>query len=656
MEEQPIGSVGNGIQSGESSSAGGPPEPAPSSPHRGKTYAGAVAPETAGPTERQKSRLRRLDKEAKKNSVISKRVDDGHVEIYGLRIPHETPLIAVELLCYRTNRTKEEGGLGAEGHFRKAFKLMWPKYEWSEWVDHLVWAWCNHRWIIVIGHQRASKTYTLAHCALLDYCAEPFETLTSMATVTFEGLKLRMWSDLLKAVETAEGFPVSTQMQIRSSTNEMRIYPLQSSRDAAEKFQIHGMAVNQSKDAEGRIRGGHAPRRRIMLDEAQNIADPIFQAVVNPMSAPDSKCVMLTNPVEKISKFGEWCEPENGWGSVTDTDLMWKLKKFKDGICLHLDGLQSPNIKANRNAFTGLLTNQNVEEIRQAHGEDSVQWWSLVRGWFPPDGMVARVFPSSVIAKGEPSLIFDFKPEMCASLDPAFEHDNCVIHFGQLGKPVFGVNRYAINCLSSQTLKLVVSQGSEPKDYQIAHLVQNECRARGIKPEHFIMDGTGGGRGVVAILQKEWSLDIQVVMYGGAATDRQLRGDNPMKCSDMYRWFVSELWFRASEYVKDGLIGGINNLDSRTKEDLYSRRYQVAQGPKGSLQVVEVKSEIKKRLGRSPDHGDAFVQFGELLVRLGTFVGNPMGGALTASSRWQKSRERVVNLAKRHTESKEYSY
>lgn len=579
------------------------------------------------------------------------------VELYGMDVPRELPRIAIEMACYRENRGPDLGGLGAEEHFRRAFRIMWPKYEWSEWVENVVSAWVNYKWIVIIGHERASKTYTTAHCCLLDYLCDPMNTLTSLATVTFEGLKLRMWSDLLRAAETCQGYPIKELLQIRSTTNEMRLCPAEASREAAEKYQIHGMAVNQSNNAEGRIRGGHAPRRRIVLDEAQNIADPIFAAVINPMSAPDAKCAMLTNPVEKVSKFGEWCEPVGGWGSVSDTDLSWPLKKFEDGICLHLDGLQSPNIKANKTVFTGLLTKENVDEVRRAHGEDSVQWWSLIRGWFPPDGMVSRVFPSSVIEKGKGELVFDFRPAMCASLDPAFEHDNCVIHFGQLGRPVFGVNRFAINCTESQVLKLTVSAGSEPKDYQIAHIVMRECKSRGIRPEHFIMDGTGGGRGVVAILQKEWSVDIQVVQYGGAATDRQLRGDNPVKCVDLYRFFVSELWFRAAECMKDGLICGLKNLSQKTEEDLYARRYSVVQGPRGSLQMVETKVEMKKRIGRSPDDGDAFVQFGELLVRLGTFVGQVSAGMPgSPRSKWEKHRQKAIATNNRVSEAKEYSY
>lgn len=577
------------------------------------------------------------------------------VELYGLLVPKGTAQIAVELMCYKNDRRPEQGGLGKHQHFVNAFKLMWPKYEWSEWVEKIVEAWCTYKWIIIIGHQRASKTYTIAHCVLLDYLADPNNTLSSMATVTFEGLTLRMWSDLMHAAESATGYDIKKILRLQSTTNKLRVYPKEAKSEAAEKFQIHGIAVTQSEDAEGRIRGGHAPRRRIVLDEAADIAKPIFEAVINPMSAPDAKCVMLTNPMERVSVFGEWCEPKDGWNAIRDTDLSWQLKKFPDGICLHLDGLQSPNIRAREDKYTGLLTQKNIDEVLSVHGMDSLQWWALVRGFFAPDGVVGKVFPSAAIDRATPNLNFDWRPMRCATLDPAFEHDQCVLHLGDLGTPIFGEKRYAINATESIEIKTTVSQGSEPKDYQIAHQVIEICKMHRVRPEHFIMDMSGGGRGVFAIIQKEWSKDVHGIDYGGAATERPLRGDSAVKCEDLYLYFVSELWFRASEYCKSGLIGGLKNLHKRTTEDLSARRYQLKRTKKGTVQVVDPKAEVKKQIGRSPDHGDAFVQFAELLERLGTRPGQQQQ-TQSQSSAWNASKENAKKAASVYNEEKEFSY
>lgn len=596
----------------------------------------------------------RATEPALKNVAPGFKVKSGMVERYGIPVPADTPMFAVELMCYRENALLLSRGARVgtpEDHFRKAFAMTWPKYEMSEWVEMMMHAFCNYKWNIVIGHERASKTFSYSHFAYLDYMADPLMTLTSMATVTFEGLKLRMWSDLMRAHETAS---MRNPFTIRNSTNELRMYATQSQGEAAMKYQIQGMAVSNSADAEGRIRGGHANRRRIFLDEAQNIAAPIFEAMINPMSAPDAKAVLLTNPVEKVSKFGEWCEPEGGWGSVMDTDLFWKTKRFADGIVLHFDGLQSPNVKAGKAIFTGLLTQENVDEVRKVHGEDSVQWWSLIRGWFPPDGMVSKIFPSSVLDMAMKDIVFDWRPMKCASLDPAFEADQCVLHLGDLAAPVFGDKRLAINCTESVHIKYSVAAGAEPKDYQLAHQVMDVCKARGVRPEHFIMDCTGGGRGVFAILQKEWSMDIHGLNYGGAATDRPLRGDNPAKCSDLFKYMVTEIWMRAAEFCRAGLIGGIKNLHENTAADLSSRRYELKPSSNGTLQVAETKVEVKKRLGRSPDDGDAFVQFGELLERLGTRPGMPH--AAVESYKWKKPQAAAIKAAAIFNEAAEFSY
>ncbi len=524
--------------------------------------------------------------------------------------------------------------------------MMWSRYEWSDWVEMLIQAWCSYKFISVIGHRRASKTFTAAHIAYLDYCANPNETLTSLATVTFEGLKLRMWGDFQRAHETAD---IRMPFNVRTSTNELRAFPSMASHEAAERFQVHGMAVQNTQDAAGRIKGGHAPRRRLFLDEAEDMADVIYDAMGNPMSAPDAKCVMLANPVEKISRFGDECEPENGWSSVSDTDLSWVTKN--GGICLHFDGLQSPNMRQSLRVFTGILTRQDVEYTRDKKGEDSVEWWSQIRGWFPPDGMVSRIFPSQIIEKGKAPIVFDFATEACATLDPAFEQDDCALHFGAKGNLRDG--RKAISGTESETFKYKASD-SNPKDHQIAYWVRDRCKAKGVAPKNFIMDRSGGGRGVFAILQKEWSREVQGIDYGGSATDRPVTSDESDKCSAIYEKFVTELWFRARVCCEEGILGGLSALNKLTADDLFSRRYTLKKKTEGTVQVAETKEEMKKRLGRSPDNGDAFTQFGELLIREGHGPGRAKKAV--SGSRWGQAKQRALKASARQSEKHEYAH
>lgn len=579
-------------------------------------------------------------------------------ELYGLRVPKGASRLAVELKCYRENRQLEKGGMGAHEHFKRAWRLAWPKYEWNEWVELLVWAWCetpagaigwpNRRIVKVIGHTRASKTYTVAHAAYLDYCAAPFETMTSLTTVTFEGLKIRMWADLMMAIETMSA---PCNFVPRSSSNEMKVLHGGESK-ADEKFIIEGFATSRTKDSAGRIQGKHAQRRRVVLDEAQELPDDIYRALANACSASDFIGFLLANPRDKNSVFGGQCEPKGGWDSVHDSDLWWQTK---DGnLCLHFDGLQSPNVKAKKVIFDYLIDSSYIEGMRasNSYGENSPEWWMYVRGFFPPDGILGTVWNESLIERAKQVILFDFKPTRCASLDPAYEHDDCVLMLADYGKQRDGQN--ALNCERSEKIQTKSGGGVEPKDYQIAHQVMARCKEEGVKPSDFIMDKTGGGRGVFAILQKEWSYEIHGIDYGGKATDRALKVGETDKCEDLFDRFVTELWFRVRAYGEEALIGGLCNVDAKTIQDLKSRLYVVRKTGTGSKQVVETKAEMKKRLGRSPDYGDAFSQFGELMARKGFHPGKRSTQGQV--DRWQASKKSAIRACRRYNEASEFSH
>lgn len=570
-------------------------------------------------------------------------------------VPFPPPPLALELRAYKDKRTVEQGGVGAHAHFKNAWRLMWPNFEWTQWVELMVYAWCKYDTIAVIGHGAAGKTYVFAHIALLDYLAEPMTTTTSLTTVTADGLKLRMWSDLNKAYETSSIYSIRP-LRVFSTSNRMNMFlNVPGDAKAHEKYLIEGMSTSKNKDAEGRIRGKHAPRKRVLLDEAEDMPDPIYNTFSNIRTDPDVKIVMLTNPREKISRCGEQCKPKGGWGMVSAEDLLWETEV--GGICIHLDGLQNPNVKAGLNKhgekkFSYMLGPKEIEAIRLSEGEDSVKWWEQVRGFPAPDGVVAKVWPSVVIDKAQPDITFDFKPIPVASLDPAFEHDDCVLDIGEMGK--LRDERTAVNMTKSHKLVAKEGPGLPTKDYQIAQQVMEICKAAGVDPQYFIMDKTGGGRGVYAQLHEKWSPDVIGINYYGAATERPLRPSETEPACDLVDRFVGELWFRARYFAEAGLIGGIQNLDSKTITDLSTRLYFNKKVTAGSVMVVETKDEMKKRLGRSPDYGDTLSQIGELMIRHGA-------GQLQkeksqgVSAKWERRKGLAIAASARFSEKKEFS-
>ncbi len=573
------------------------------------------------------------------------------IEKYGIKFPEGANALNVELACYR-DPVAFPTGQKKEFHFKNAFKIMWPTFKWNDWMELMCWAWCNYRLIVVMGHTRGSKSYGFSFFCLLDYLAAPGYTATTLTTTKFDALKTRMWGDMMRAIETSKLKDVLQEtFKTTSTQNEMTLKMRGTPAD--DKFMIQGVATDSADKSAGKIRGQHADRRRIIVDEAQDVASAIFMAFLNAMSAPDFKGALLTNPVEKLSEFGEWAKPKNGWGSIHDSDLWWETDK-PGGVCIHLDGLQSPNIKAGKTIFPFMLTQDYVDAIRQSKGEDSLEWWMYIRGFFPPDGLVAKIWPSGTIEKARRNENFDFKPTPCASLDAAFDSDDCVLTFANIGTLR---NGKACGCAKeSVVLKTKVGPDFPEKDYQIARQCIALCKEREIEPEDFIMDITGNARGVYAIMRNEWKPrpgkgQVQGIYYGGEATDRPLRLDDRLPANEHVKYFVSELWFRASYLAREGMLCGLDNLNTKAMDDLNARRYTIKQTGDKKLMVAETKEELKKRIGRSPDFGDSYVQLGELMVRKGL-----LGGVspVAASHGWDQIRARAKKAQTRYL--KEFSH
>jgi hypothetical protein len=208
-------------------------------------------------------------------------------------------------------------------------------------------------------------------------------------------------------------------------------------------------------------------------------------------------------------------------------------------------------------------------------------------------------------------------PTPIAALDPAFEGgDQCALAFGEYGYA--NDNPHALNFDEVVTVKVAVSENSDPLDYLIAREVMRQCKARGITPDNFIMDVTGAGRGVAAILAREWGTQIHRCNFGGACTDRRLKKSEQETAIELFDRFVSELWWSGRAWMEEGLVGGLTEASNTLREQLSARQYETVKDKKIS---IEPKTEMKSRLGYSPDEADAFVLLIELLRRKGAIAG-----------------------------------
>jgi hypothetical protein len=556
---------------------------------------------------------------------------------YGYDFPPAWSDAMIELWGYANAHAPADGGLGMQGHLRNAMMLLWPDVyggevepgvpRWRDELELLTWAWCSYRITSVIGHASAAKTHTFGHIAAASYIADAPNTIITLTSTHLPGLRKRLWSDTVAALRSAQlrpGLLGGEQFDIRSF--DMTVRPKGSKED---KYVIEGIATDRGHDAVEKIQGTHSRKRRyVVIDEAQGTPQAIFEASANLMTDPDFRMAQLANPTRRYSEFGTWCEPVAGWAKIDpEADTWWETRR--GGVCLRLDGLKSANIKAGRTIFPFLLRQDYLDSVATAFGVGSPRWWTFVRGWFAPEGLFGVIFPSNVLSRAEETIAYDFPPVKIAALDPAFEDgDNCSLSLGEYGEA--RGSKWALNLTEQLNLKVVATERSDPLDYLIAREVMRECQARGIRPEDFIMDTTGAGRGVAAILQKEWGA-IQKCNFGGAPTDRRIKQADTEVSHELFDRFVSELWWAGRAWMEEQLVGGVTARFKALREQLSARQYETVKDKKIS---IEPKREMKERLSYSPDEADSFVLLIELLRRKGAVAGSAAKtGAASADQR-----------------------
>jgi hypothetical protein len=544
------------------------------------------------------------------------------VKKYGRDWPADFTPAHIELYCMVHNLGPSDSALGRDRHLRNAMLLLWPHVydgyaepgilKWRDELELLVWAWSKFKITAVLGHASAAKTHTFGHIAAASFLGDAPNSIITLTSTHLSGLRKRLWAD--------------TEMACRSTIfgdifdvrkHDMTIRPQGSKED---KYVIEGIATDRGADAVEKIQGTHSRNHRYcIIDEAQGTPPAIFEAAANLMTDPDFRMGLLANPTKRFSEFGTWCEPVAGWHKIDpEVDLWWETKR--GGVCVRLDGLKSPNIKHGRTIFPFLIRQDYIDRIGKSYGVGSPRWWIFVRGWFPPEGLSGIIYPSNVLAKAEKPIVFQFPPKRCAALDPAFEGgDQCAIVLGEYGE-AHG-SRYALNITETSAIKVAVTEGSDPLDYLIAREVMRICQdpANPIAPEDFIMDVTGAGRGVAAILQKEWSHSIQRCNFGGSPTDRKLKTTDTETAEDLFDRFVSELWWAGRAWMEEDLVGGIDLAKKTLRDQLSAREYETVNEKKIS---IETKREMKLRLGYSPDEADGFTMLVELLRRKGATAGS----------------------------------
>lgn len=487
----------------------------------------------------------------------------------------------------------------AQGNYKDAARIAWPWFKQNEWSDKIWAAIEKYDRLCIMGHGSASKTFTASIWFLLDWICHANTTALILTSSTISSMDRRIWADF-KILWSKSMVDLSGIAQILDAKRMIR----QSITEG--KAAVHAVAA-EADDAETKIQGLHMPRNRVVVDEADNpYSSSIWPALTNLGTSGHLKAVALANPCDKNSEFGFHCEPVEGWDSL-DPEHHHEWESKLGWHVLRLDGLDSPNIRAGKDIYPFLLSNQAVIETRDNKGTNSPEWWTMIRAFYPPEGLISTIFPGGLISRCNKPILWYGTTQNIAFCDPAFEGgDSCVVCLGKMGRFMENPERTGIEVF--KFIKIKRKDMTKTLAFDFADQIVAILKSHNIIPPRFGIDTTGTQGPFADIIEEKLGKGILRVSFGLTPSNRRVTNEDTGTAKERYKNFVTELWYVAREWCRLGLVF-INNAPRDLRIQLESRRYTL-KGKDNStgreVIMAEPKKEMKSRGLSSPDEGDAF--------------------------------------------------
>ncbi len=313
------------------------------------------------------------------------------------------------------------------------------------------------------------------------------------------------------------------------------------------EFGPNWFAMGLSTDDPTRFQGIHAPYVMIVLDEATGVAHEIWDAAEAIAVGANDRFLAIGNPTDPSSRFKTVCE-SGKWNVV------------------EINAENHPNIVEGRVVVPGGPTREWIaERLEDYGGRDSNLYRARVLGRWPEQGDDALISLRDVEAAAERWTPPEGTPRGTGTDVARFGSDETVliaIHKGGVVAPA--MVRKGQDTMA--TAGLIKSLG---------------CLANAV-------DDTGLGGGVTDRLNEQ-QYPVLGVNFGESAQDKER--------------FVNrrtELWWNLRESLRAGRLA--LPADHQLHADLTNVKYGMDSA--GRIRL-EAKDAIKKRLGRSPDRGDA---------------------------------------------------
>lgn len=318
---------------------------------------------------------------------------------------------------------------------------------------------------------------------------------------------------------------------------------------------VAGVSRQDVETSANKARGFHGKDMLIILEETPGIAQAVINAFEDTCGAPHNLILAFGNPDHQLDSLHRFCSLPR----VTH---------------IRASALDHPNVVLDNPDFIpGAITRSGISEKKQRYGDGSPLEQSRNRGISPAQSADSLIRLEWCHAAAQREL----KPEegpMVLGVDVANSIDGDKASIARGHYPVLEG----------------IESGQCPNANQLGHRIGREVG----KDIYTVIavDGIGVGAGTVNVLRDDYRLTVDPLTGGPVETPNAIDSFNSLR---------SQMWWEMRIALEQKKIKLPN--DPELFSDLVTPKWEVRSGKI----CVEAKVDLKKRLGRSPDKGDAAV-------------------------------------------------
>ena len=354
-----------------------------------------------------------------------------------------------------------------------------------------------------------------------------------------------------------------------------------------------GRATNDSHGrGTERVQGQHGKYLMFIVDEAEGVADFVFDAIESMSSGGIAIVLMLANPRARTSKF-------------------YKQRTREDVANFRISCVWHPNVLADREVVPGAVRREYVENMVRDHceivGAHNADQHTFELPWRPgviykPDAeCMFRVLGIAPANLSDNTFVTVGRYEAACKREPV-SHEPTKARIG-IDVARYGTDAGTIYCQHDGAVWREASiQGQDTNAYlDKLRLLLERLHANGVTCVDIRVDGGGGyASGIIDPLK----IDMGLRKKFSDVILREVHNNGEPSDKDGYSDLGTEMYAQAGETIK-GIA--IRRPPPLLESDLTERTFRFVNKSGVSVKKLTDKEQFKAKHGRSPDDGDGFV-------------------------------------------------